>query len=158
MNKKLLVLLWVYASWVVAALLYNKKSPTEIKTELDEANKTWQKSFKVLFNNFIEIHKNLLEDFKVKVLTEENKKLLYTKRDEFLELTEEYKVKAQKIFQEYKHLWKNYADEWLKKLKKFYNEKLDEIEDLKKKAPDKVNEAREKLLWYYNEFKAKMKK
>lgn len=158
MNKKLLVLLWVYASWVAAALLYNKKSPSEIKTELVEANKTWEKSFKVLLNNFIEIHQNLLEEFKTRILTEENKELFNEKKDELISILSDFKVKAEKIFEEYKVSWKWYATEWLEKLEKFYNEKIDELEDLKDKAPKKVDEVKSKIINHYNDVKSKLKK
>lgn len=158
MNKKLLALLWVYASWVVAALLYNKKSPSEIKTELDNAKASWDKDLKVLFNNFIEIHQNLLDTLKTKLLTDENRDLLYSKKDEFLSLAVDFKVKAEKVFDEYKDLGKDYTNEWIEKLEKFYNEKLNEIEDLKKKTPEKIEEVKSKIVNYYNEIKSKMKK
>jgi hypothetical protein len=57
-----------------------------------------------LLNNFIEIHKNLLDDIKFKILKEENKELFCTKKNDFLNLVKEYKLKAQEIFEEYKSL------------------------------------------------------
>lgn len=158
MNKKLLIALWIYASGVATALLYNKKNPSEIKTELDKARNSWDKDIKVLFNNFIEIHKNLLEDLKVRLLTEENKQKFYENKDKFLSLLDEYKQKAQEILKEYQLKWKDYAEEWLKKLEKFYKEKLEELDDLKEEAPEKLEKAREKLLAYYSEFREKLKK
>jgi len=158
MNKKLLVILWAYVSWIVTALLYNKKTPSEIKLELEEANKSWEGSFRFLLNNFIEIHKNLLDDIKFKVLKEEKKELFYTKKNDFLNLVKEYKLKAQEIFEEYKSLWEDYIDEQIKKLEKFYNEKKDELDKLRDKTSYEFEEAYQKLLWYYNEFKEKIKK
>lgn len=158
MNKKILLLLGAYASWVAAAVLYNKKNPSEIKSEIDNARKNDDNNLKVLFNNFIEIHKNLLDDLKAKTLTEENKEMFYKKRDEFLVLVEDYREKAIKIFEEYKVKWKDYAEEWLKKLEKFYKEKLEELDNLKEDAPEKLKDAREKLLAHYSEFRSKLKK
>lgn len=158
MNKKLLLLLGAYASWVAAALVYNKKNPSEIKSELDDARKNEDNNLKVLFNNFIEIHKNLLDDLKAKTLTDENKEIFYKKRDEILSLVEDYRQKAQEVLKEYQLKWKDYAEEWLKKLEKFYREKLEELDELKEDAPEKLEKAKEKLLAYYDEFKSKFKK
>lgn len=158
MNKKLLVLLGIYASWVITTLLYNKKNPSEINKEIEMARKSWEKDIKVLFNNFIEIHQNLLESLKTKLLTDENKKYFNEKKDEFLVLVENYKIKAEKIFEEYKVLGKDYAEEWLVKLEKFYKEKLEELDNLKEKAPEKVEEVKKKLLTHFEEVKKKMKK
>lgn len=158
MNKKLLLLLGAYVSWVAAALVYNKKNPSEIKSELDDARKNEDNNLKVLFNNFIEIHKNLLDDLKAKTLTDENKEMFYKKRDEILALVEDYRQKAQEVLKEYQVKWKDYAEEWLKKLEKFYKEKLEELDELKEDAPEKLEKAKEKLLAYYDEFKAKFKK
>ncbi len=158
MNKKFLLLLGAYASWVATALYYNRKTPKDIEAELETAKKSGEKDIKVLFNNFLEIHKNLLEDLKVRLLTEENKELFHKKRGEFLALVDDYKIKASEIAKEYKEKWYEYAEEWLKKLDKFYKEKLDELDDLKDEAPEKIEDAKKKLLTYYNEFRAKLRK
>lgn len=86
MNKKILFLLWIYTSWVIITLLYNKKNPTIIQNELEKTKKSNKSDLKILFNNFIEIHKNLLNDLKDKTLTQENKKLFETKKDKLKEL------------------------------------------------------------------------
>lgn len=157
MNKKFFVLLWIYASWIAAALFYNKKSPSEINSELEKATKSGDDKIKVLFNNFIEIHKNLLHSFKTKLLTTENKEIFNEKKDELISLFWDFKNKAEKIFEEYKVSGKDYANEWLDKLDKFYNEKIDELEKLKDIAPKKIEEAKSKVINYYNEIKSKMK-
>ena len=158
MNKKLLVLLWVYASGVAAALLYNKKTPSQIKEEIETAKSSGDKDIKVLFNNFIEIHQNLLDTLKTRLLTDENKELFNEKKDEFLNLAQDFKVKGESLVQEYRVKWKDYASEWVEKLEKFYNEKLYELEDLKKKTPEKIEEVKWKLLAYFEEVKAKITK
>ncbi len=158
MNKKLLTLLWVYASWVVAALLYNKKSPAQIKTELDTAKESGEKNIKVLFNNFIEIHQNLLDTLKTKLLTEENKAKFYAKKDDFISLALDFKSNSEKIFEEYKNLGKDYSTEWIQKLEQFYTEKLNEVEELKKKTPEKIEAVKIKIIAYYEDIKSKMKK
>ncbi len=154
MNKKLLVLLWVYASWVAAALLYNKKNPKEIESEIVKAKKSWDDSIKVLFNNFIEIHKNLFNS----LFSTENKALLLKKKEELLQLAEDYKEKAEDIFEEYKGKWKDYAEEWIEKLEKFYNQKLEDLEELKDTAPEKVEQTKKKLIAYIDDLKSKLKK
>ncbi|MDD5770515.1 MAG: hypothetical protein PHE25_06095, partial [Candidatus Gracilibacteria bacterium] len=102
MNKKLLVLLGAYVGGIAAALVYNKKTPQEIKTELEKASVSKERSCKVLFNNFLEIHKNLLEDLKARIDTPKNREYFNNKKDEFLSLAEDYKIKAQEIAEEYK--------------------------------------------------------
>lgn len=158
MNKKLLILLGAYASWVVAALLYNKKNPSEIKSELESARNSWEKDIKVLFNNFIEIHKNLLEGLKTRLLTEENKNLFHQKKDEFLQLSEEYRKKWQEIFEEYKLKGQDYAQEWLEKLEEFYQEKLKDLDMIKENAPDKMQQTKKKLIAYFEDFKNRLTK
>lgn len=156
MNKKLLILLGAYASWVVATLLYNKKNPSEIKSELDSARNAWEKDCKVLFNNFIEIHKNLLEGLKARLLTEENKNLFHQKKDEFLQLSEEYRKKGQEIFEEYKLKGQDYTQEWLEKLEEFYQEKLKDLDTIKENAPDKIHQTKKKLIAYFEDFKERL--
>jgi len=158
MNKKIILLWAVYVWWVIATLLYNKKTDKEIQKELLDARTKWEWDFKVLFNNFIEIHKNLLDNLKAKTLTEENKEFINKKKDEFLIFIDDYKEKAQEIFEEYKVLWKDYAEEAIEKLEKFYNEKLNDLEKLKEKAPEKIDEIKSKLITISNDLKSKIKK
>lgn len=158
MNKKLLLLLWGYTAWVIATLLYNKKNPSEIKSELEQAKDSWEDNIKVFFNNFIEIHKNLLDSCKSKVLTQENKLIFEKKKWELLKFAEDYKQKAEVLFQQYSVKWKDYAEEWLEKLEKFYNEALEDLETLKQQAPEKFDQAKTKVTSYFEEFKSKFKK
>lgn len=158
MNKKLLVLLWVYASGVAAALLYNKKTPEQIETEMKNAQASGEKDIKVLFNNFIEIHQNLLDTLKARLLTDENKQKFYEKKDELVALAQDFRVKWESLVQEYKLKGKDYANEWVEKLEKFYHETLSDLDELKKKAPEKIEEAKSKVISYFDELKVRLKK
>lgn len=158
MNKKLLLALWIYATWVAAALVYSKKSPEQIKQELQSANSAWEWGAKVLFNNFIEVHQNLLESLKTRLLTEENKQLFFQKRDEVISKIWEFRETSEQLFEEYKVLWKDKSWELLEKLEKFYEAKLDELEEIKKKTPEKIEEVKNKISEYFEELKAKIKK
>ena len=158
MKKKLLILLSWYTIWVVAALLYNKKNPSQIQLEMEEAKKSWDDNVKVFFNNFLEIHQNLLDSLKTKILTTENKEMFQKKKEELLKFSEEYKEKAQDLFEEYKGKWKDYAEEWVQKLEKFYKETIDNLDDLKEEAPEKYEQTKKKISDYLNDLKSKLKK
>lgn len=158
MNKKLLILLSWYTIWIVATLLYNKKNPSEIQSEMDTAKKQWDDSLRVFFDNFLEIHKNLLDSLKWKVLTKENKLMFKKKKEELLKLADEYKQKAEDLFEEYKSKGKDYAEEGIEKLEKFYKETLDNLDDLKEEAPEKYEQTKKKINNYLDDLKSKVKK
>lgn len=158
MNKKLLILLSGYTIWIVATLLYNKKNPSEIQSEMDKAKKSWDDNLKVFFNNFLEIHQNLLDSLKAKVLTKENKLIFKKKKEELLQLADEYKQKAEDLFEEYKEKWKDYAEEWVEKLEKFYKETLVNLDGLKEEAPEKYEQTKKKINHYLDDLKSKVKK
>lgn len=157
MNKKLLLALWIYATWVATALVYNKKTPSEIKIELQKSTSSWGWNFKVLFNNFIEIHQNLLESIKTKLLTEKNKEYFFQKKDEINSKLLDFKINWEKLLEEYKILWKDYSNDFLKKLEIFYEEKIKELDELNKKKPEKIDDIKKGLLNYFEELKEKIK-
>ena len=158
MNKKLLTFLWMYIWWVITTLVYNKKTPWEIQKEFNEAKISWDKSVKVILHNFIEIHENLFKSLKDSLLSCKNKDLFLEKKDELVSLIVDFKLKSEKIIEEYKALWKDYAREWIEKLDKFYHEKLGELEKIKNNAPEKIEEVKSKIKSYYQELKDTIKK
>lgn len=153
MNKKLLALLWMYVWWVTVAMLYNKKKPSDIEKELETAKTSWEWSFKILLDNFIEIHQNFLENVKDEVWSPKNKKYFNSKKDELFDILSEYKDDWEKLLKDLEVKWKDYASEWLKRLEKIYEEKLKEI---KEKAPEKFDEIKDKIKSYYEELKKKI--
>jgi hypothetical protein len=50
-----------------------------------------------LFKNFLETHSNLFKDFKQVIFSEKNKKLLNSKKQDFLKIIDSYKVEAQEL-------------------------------------------------------------
>lgn len=149
MNKKLLALLWVYSIWVFSAMMYNKKDPKELSKDLCDNNKSLEDKSKVFLNNFIEIHQNLLNDLKARLLTEENKQ-------KFSEIMDEYKQKGQEIVSEVKEKWQDYLQEWLQNLEEFTNNQISKIK--KSNTKDNIEELKEELIQAYNDFKDKLKK
>lgn len=158
MNKKLLLLLWGYTAGIVAALLYNKKNPSEITSELQTAQDAWQDKTKVFFDNFIEIHKNLLESLKTNIFTQENKVLFEKKKEEFLQIADDYSKKAEGVFEEYRQKWKNYTQEGIEKLEIFYTDALEKLDDIKDKTPERIEQVKKKLTSYFEEIRSKLKK
>jgi DNA repair exonuclease SbcCD ATPase subunit len=156
MNKKLLTLLWAYVWWIVIATIYNKKKPSDIEKELEVAKTSWDWSFKVLLDNFIEIHENFFENIKNEVWTPKNKKYLSSKRDELYDILSDYKEDWEKLLKELEIKWKWFTSESLKKLEKIYEERVKELEKFKNHAPEKFEEFKEKLKSYFEELKKKI--
>lgn len=149
MNKKLLAFLGIYSIWVFTAMKYNKKNPSDLSKELSCVDNNCQDKFKLFLNNFVEIHQNLLDDLKQKLLTEENK----VKLNNFLE---DYKIKWEDIVNEILVKWKDYLAEWYDKLEKFTNNQIDLLKE--KSQKDDVDKLKEDLIKTYNDFKDKLKK
>ncbi len=146
MSKKnwFLLATWYIAGWIIWAL-YNKKKPTQLKKELENSRKEGEWDFKVMLNNFIDTHSNLLEDLKTHVLTEKNKKIFNDKKDELLEIVDVYKKQWLELTDELKTKWKVFLTEASEKLENLYEEKKEEIEELKKVAPEKAKKIKEDL-------------
>lgn len=141
-KSKLLLALGIYSAWVIATLLYNKKSPNEIEWEMQTANSNGEKKLKVFFNNFLEIHKNLLDDLKLRHWTDERKAKIEKLKWDALEKVEEYKSKAFDIYEESKQKWPEYAKEGIEKLEIFASKSF---EELKAKSPEILEQGKEKI-------------
>ena len=154
MNKKLLLLLGAYAAWVVAASVYSKKDK-QLSLELCDKEKNCEDKTKLLLQNFVEIHQNMLDDLKKKYLTDENIKKFNEKKADLMVYLEDYKKEAEEIFLEVKEKWKDYLKEWLEKLEQIYNTQLNNIQEVDSK--EKVEEYKQKLVEVYEDFKKKIK-
>jgi len=159
MSKKNLFLLaaWYVAGWIIASI-YNKKKPEELKNELTKAKETWEWSFKVLVDNFVETHANLLENLKNEVMSEQNMAKFESHKEEVLKIIDSYKEKWNSLIKELKENWKGYILVISKKLEDLYNEKLLEIESIKGMTPEKIDELKNKLLLSFEELKKEIKK
>lgn len=157
MSKKNIFLLaaWYVAGWLIASLYNNKKSE-ELKSDLEKSKLEWEWEFKVLLNNFIDTHQNLLSDIKAHIDTEKNRELFNTKKEELLKIIDSYKVQWLELLEELKVNWKSFLWEAIVKLEKLYNDKKWEIDSLRDIAPEKLNEIKEKLKVTFEEIKNKM--
>jgi len=158
MNKKIIFLAAAYVAWFVAALNYNKKNPEQISDEVEMSKiKNWN-SYQALFDNFVEIHKNLFFWVREKVLTPENKEFLKQKEQEMLSHIDPYFTKAKNLFEEYKNKWEEFADEWKSKIDEVYKEATWEIDKIREQAPQKIDELQTRLNMFLDWLKEKLKK
>lgn len=158
MSKKNIFLLaaW-YVAWGLIASLYNKKKPEELKQELEDSKTTWEGEFKVLLNNFVDTHQNLINDIKAHINNEKNIEFYKAKKEEILKIVDSYKDQWLKLLEELKVKGKTFVSEASIKLEQLYNDKKLEIEAIKEIAPEKLNEIKEKLRLTYEEIKSKIK-
>lgn len=152
MNKKLITTLAIYSAWVITALVYNKKTPEEINKEIKDNNSKDWNIFSVFLNNFIEIHKNLLDNLKAKTLTEENKALFSEKKEELINTLKEYENKAKNTYEEYKEKSVDYKKDWIELLDKYYQEWISKIKEVD------FNEIKNNFTSYIESLKNKLKK
>lgn len=159
MSKKNIFLLaaWYIAWWLIASV-YNKKKPNELKKEIEKAKESWEWSFKVIVDSFIETHSNLIEDLKKDLMSEKNIKIFNEHKDMILKIMDSYKEKWNILIEELKTKWKEYVFTTSEKLEKLYTDKIKEIEELKWVAPEKLSELKDKLLVTFQELKKEIKK
>jgi len=152
-NKKLLLIASWYILWGLVASKYNKKTPDELNNDLIEARKSWKKDIDVYLDNFIETHKNLLDNFKTEVFSDKNKEIFNSKKEELFNLLDDYKVKGEELLWELKVKWKDYSLEVKDKLEVLYKEKINELDKLKDQAPEKIEKVKENLKETFDNFK-----
>ncbi len=158
MSKKNIFLLaaWYVAGWIIASL-YSKKKPSELKKDLENSKENWEGEFKVMLNNFVDTHSNLLEDLKTHIMTDKNKELFNEKKEELLSLVEDYKKQWVELTEELKVKGKEFLVEASDNLEKLYDEKKEEIAVIKDIAPEKVKGLWKELKETFNEVKKKIK-
>ena len=159
MSKKNIFLLAAgyVAGWIVASL-FSKKKPWELKKELKKSREEWEGDFKVMLDNFVDTHTNLINELKKQVLTDKNKELFKEKKQDLLKIVDEYKKEGLKIVDELKVKWKEFLVEASDNLEKLYEEKKDEINQLKDVAPEKAKELANDLKESFEEAKKEIKK
>jgi hypothetical protein len=159
MSKKNLFLVAAgYVVWGLISSIYNKKKPWELEKEIKESKEKWEGEFKILFNDFIDTHKNLLENLKQEDFYKNSKVKLWEKKEELFKIVDVYKTQWIELLDELKVKWKDYLIETSDKLEKLYQEKKVEIESLKEVAPEKMTEIKDKLIASFDEIKEKINK
>ena len=161
-GKKILLLAAGYIiGWAVATLYWEKKGK-KVREDLDEVKGDSEKTKKLVLANFIETHKNFLDNLKERILTDENKDLFNQKIDEAKKLVKSYKKDWEALLEELKEKGEEYAETAKEKLEDMYKEKKEDIktalEEIKSSAPEKLKENKEKLLGKFEEIKEKIKK
>lgn len=158
MSKKNIFILaaWYIAWWIISSL-YNKKKPADLKKDLEKSKKEWEGEFKVMLNNFIDTHSNLLDDLKSHIMTDRNKKLFNEKKEDLLWIVDTYKKQWHELTEELKTKWKTFLSEASESLHNLYEEKKEEIENLKDIAPKKASELKENLKETFEDIKTKIK-
>lgn len=158
--KKFLLAIWAYVAGTVVATVFNAKKWDKVQEELDITKKEWGDTNKVLLGNVLETHKNLLDWFKKRFLTDENKALLNEKIKEGKVLIKDYAKQAEELIDELQKDPKWKTDEIKQKLESLFEEKKtqveDKVEEFKEEAPEKADKLKGKLLAHYDEIKKKI--
>ena len=161
-GKKIFLLAAWYLIGGAVATLYWEKKGKKVREDLDEVKWDSEKTKKLVLANFIETHKNFLDNLKERVLTEENKDLFSQKIEEAKKLAKSYKKDWEKLLEELKEKGEDYAETAKEKLEELYKEKKEDIkstlDEIKSSAPEKLKENKEKLLAKLEEVKEKIKK
>jgi len=157
-GKKFLIAAAAYVGWTIVATVFSSKKGEKVRADLEKAKEKGEGTKEILIANFIDTHKNFLEDLKSKVLTEENKEFVYKKIDEAKELVKEYKKEGEKMVDELKVKGEGYIDTAKKDLEELYENKKSDLEELQKTAPEKMEKAKEKLIAKFDEVKDKVTK
>ena len=115
-GKKILLLAAGYIiGWAVATLYWEKKGK-KVREDLDEVKGDSEKTKKLVLANFIETHKNFLDNLKERILTDENKDLFNQKIDEAKKLVKAYKKDWEALLEELKEKGEEYAETAKEKL------------------------------------------
>jgi gas vesicle protein len=157
-GKKTLLVVGGYLVGGLVATLFGEKKGKKVREDLEEVKGDNEKTKKIVVDNFIDTHKNLLENLKTKVLTDENKDFFNKKVDEAKELVKEYKKEGEKLVEELKEKGSDFADTAKEELEKLYETKKSDLKELQNKAPEKMEKAKERLITKFDEIKEKISK
>lgn len=150
-KKTMFLLATGYILWWLVASLYVKKTGSTLRKNIETAKENWEGSFKVLANNFVETHSNLLDNLKEEIMTEENKAIFNEHKEEIFKILDSYKSKWTVLLKELKTKWESYKAEATKKLKDLYEDWIESINEMKDIAPKKAQELKKKLKWVFEE-------
>lgn len=156
--KKLFTLVAWYVAWNIISTYFSKNKSEKLKKDLKTSKDSKEQTFKILFDNFCETHKNLLDSIKKEVLTEKNISYINEKKADLYKLVEEYKNEWEKILENMNESSTDTMQFTKEKLENLYNSKKKQIEDLKEKAPEKIEKAKNSLLDLFNKFNKLLKK
>lgn len=151
MKIKDLFLVWAsYVAWNLVASLYASKKWKDLEKEIvkDKDN-----ALKIIWNNFLDIHKKLYKDVKTEVSSVDYE----AKKKELLDLVEDFKIKWETMLKELKEKGSDYIEEITPKVEKLYEEKKDLIEKYKVEVPEFIEDSKKKLLAYFEEIKKEIK-
>ena len=157
-GKKILIAAAAYIGGTIVATVFSSKKGEKVRADLEKAKEKWEGTKEILIANFIDTHKNFLEDLKSRVLTEENKDFVYKKIDEAKELVKEYKKEGEKKIEELKEKGEEYIDSAKADLEELYENKKADLEELQKSAPEKIEKTKEKLIAKFDEVKDRITK
>jgi len=157
-GKKIFLLAAGYLAGGLIATLYGEKKGKKVREDLEDTKWDNKKTQKIMINNFIDTHKNFLDDLKERILTDENKEVFYKKVDEAKDLIKDYKKEWEKLVEELKERGSDYLETSKQKLEDLYESKKWDLEELKAKAPAKMEEVKNKLSEKFDEVKEKITK
>lgn len=145
--------LW-YMLWSLVSSVYTKKTGKTFKKDLEKSDY----SFKLLFENFVDMHKELLLDVKEELTSEKNKEIYEKYKNQIIEIFENYKEKWEILLSDLNKNWKKYLDETLDNLKVLYKEKIKELDSLKWLSKEKTEKLKWDLTMFFDKMKKQMKK
>lgn len=149
--------IWYVAGSITSSLLTDKKWD-EFKKEVVDAEAKWEDTGKIIYAQFMNIQKKLVQDLKAAFLTEERKARIGEKKVEIQKMVDEYKMEGEKMITELQWKWKVYASQISDKLESFYNVKKEEWkEQLKGLWENVVTEFNEKFHTALEKLKSKIK-
>ncbi len=108
--------------------LYNKKNASDLKQSLNTSELVSKKNFRILFDSFIETHKNFLHEIEVQLASQENKEKFEAKKTDILHLVETYKTDAKNMLIQLKAKGEEFASQASKKVEQLSHETLSNIE------------------------------
>jgi len=142
----MLLLLWGYVVWNIVNSLYNDTKWKELKKEIKQANKDWYDSKRLIVDNFIETHSNLLKWLKKDILTEENIAYFNDKKDEAIKIVDEYKKKWEEVLSDLKWKGTDFVGSKKDDISDLYDEGKKTFEKAKIKTPKQVKKLKDKLM------------
>ncbi len=105
--RKLILLLSWYIAWSVVSSLYSNKKWKDLKISLSKAKNAWKNEKKLLLDNIIETQKNFIWDLERLFFTDENKKYITDKKEELVNIINNYKIEWEKLLKTLKEWWKD---------------------------------------------------
>ena len=157
LNKKISLLLG-YICGAVVTSLYNKKKPSDLKRSLNKNEAFSKGNFKVLFDTFIETHKNFLSDVESSLISEQNKEKFETKKQDILDFVDDYKDEAYNMVAHLKTKGKEFFSQAVDKIEELYHETLSSVECHTDATSKKGEECKKKLFASFEEIKGEIKK